>query len=160
VYGLFLSAESLGLLLMVLVVPKVAKIVGEGRLNDISLALWGLGVGCFAIVSEVWHVLMLGFGFGLLGAGIVPLNSLIQLQVPDELRGRVSASMGAIIMAFVPPAYLIGGFLIDSIKPRLLYAVAGLMVLICGLAVMASRVVREARMDIQPKQEISRSSSL
>jgi MFS family permease len=145
-YGLFLSMESVGLILLLLIAPFLAMRVGEGRLAGIALAAWGVGLGLLASISAVWHALLLGVVMGFLGAGTLPLDSVVESQTPDALRGRVGATSLAVIMAIVPPAYLLGGFLIDTVGPRPLYAVAGVLVAVCGVALLASRQVREARL--------------
>jgi MFS family permease len=131
---------------MMLIAPSIAQIVGEGRLNGISLAVWGVGLGLFAVVGDVWQVLLLALVMGFIGGGTVPLGSVVQSETPDGLRGRVGANMVAVTMAIVPPAYLVTGFLIDTVGPRPLYAVAGVLVAVCGVALLASRQVREARL--------------
>jgi MFS family permease len=145
-YGLFLSATSAGVFVAMLIAPKVAKNVGEGKLGAISLALWGVALGALAVAGDFWQALILGGLIGFIGGGIVPMGSLVQSETPDEMRGRVVANTMATNLALVPLTFMLGGFAMDVVGPRPLYLAAGLAVATCGLALLASRVVREARL--------------
>jgi MFS family permease len=145
-YGLFLAAASCGVFIAMLVAPRVAKHVGEGRLGGISLALWGVGLGLLAVVGDLWPALILGGLIGFIGGGLVPMGAFAQSEVPDEMRGRVGANLMAANLALVPVTFILAGFLIDSVGPRPLYALSGLIVVACGLALIASRAVRDARL--------------
>jgi MFS family permease len=121
-YGLFLSAGSGGVLLAMTVAPQVARRVGEGRLGATSLTLWGGGLALMAVVGD-----------------------LTQSQTPDELRGRVEGNLMAVSLALTPLTSVLGGVLMNSIGPRPLYAIAGITVAACGLALLTPRAVRQAR---------------
>jgi MFS family permease len=145
-YGLFLSAGSGGVLIAMLIAPRVAKHVGEGRLGGLSLALWGTGLALLAVVGDVWQALVLGALMGFIGGGLVPMSAFSQSAVPDEMRGRVEGNLMAASLALAPLSFIVTGFLIDSVGPRPLYALAGIVVMVSGLALLASRAVRNARL--------------
>ena len=129
-----------------LVAPRVAENVGEGRLGGLSLALWGVGLGLLAVVGDFSQSLILGGVIGFIGGGLVPMGSFAQSETPDEMRGRVGANLMAANLALVPVTFILTSFLMDSVGPRPLYAISGLVVAVCGLALVASRVVRDARL--------------
>jgi hypothetical protein len=131
-YGLFLSATSLGVFITMLVAPRIAKSVREGLLGGLSLALWGVGLGILAVIGDVWQALILGGLIGFIGGGLVPMGAFAQSEVPDEMRGRVGANLMAANLALVPVTFILTGFMIDSVGPRPLYALAG----IDGLRIM------------------------
>jgi len=144
-YGLFLSAGSVGVVLAMLVAPRIARQVGEGLLGSLSLALWGVGLGLLAVVGDAWQAIILGGIMGFIGGGLVPMSAFSQSVVPDELRGRVGGNLMAASLALTPVTFLLGGILMDSIGARPLYALAGLVVIASGLVLLTSRAVREAR---------------
>jgi hypothetical protein len=129
-----------------LVAPRVAKNVGEGRLGGLSLALWGMGLGFLAVVGDSSQALILGEVIGFIGGGLVPMGSFAQSETPDEMRVRVGANLMVANLALVPVTFIQTGFLMDSVGPRPLYAISGLVVAVCGLALVASRVVRDVRL--------------
>jgi MFS family permease len=128
------------------VAPRLARMVGEGRLAGLSLAVWGLGLGLLAVVGDVWQALVLGALLGFIGGGLVPLHAFTQSETPDEMRGRVGANLMAASLVLVPLTFLVSGYLMDAVGPRPLYLGAGLIVVACGLALLASRMVRESRL--------------
>ncbi|HZA24717.1 MAG TPA: hypothetical protein VFA32_19325, partial [Dehalococcoidia bacterium] len=89
------SATSLGVFITMLVAPRVAENVGEGRLGGLSLALWGVGLGLLAVVGDFSQSLILGGVIGFIGGGLVPMGSFTQSETPDEMRGRVGANLMA-----------------------------------------------------------------
>jgi hypothetical protein len=49
-------------------------------------------------------------------------------------------------LALVPVTFILAGFLMDSVGPRPFYTLAGMVVVACGLALVASRGVHDARL--------------
>jgi MFS family permease len=145
-YGGFLAASSVGVFIAMLIAPTVARRVGEGLLGAISLALWGVGLGLLAVVGGVGQVIVLGGVMGFIGGMMVPMNAFSQSEVPDEMRGRVDGNLTAVSLGLTPVAFILTGFLMDSVGPRPLYALAGAVVLLSGLALLSSRAVRQARL--------------
>jgi MFS family permease len=145
-YGLFLSATSAGVFIAMLIAPRVARSVGEGRLCALSLILWGLALGLIGIAGNLYQALILAGLLGFIGGLDVPIGSLLQAETPDEIRGRVMANTMAANLALVPLTFVMAGFLMDTVGPRPLYPAAGLLVVVCGLWLLASRVVRTARL--------------
>jgi MFS family permease len=158
-FGLFLSVSSLGVLVAMLIAPKVARQVGEGRLAVVSLAVWGVSLGLLAVVTDVWQALILGALLGVIGGGLVPLGAFTQSEVPDEMRGRIGGTMMAANLALVPVTFLLAGWLMDAVGPRPLYALAGLIVAACALGLLSERPVREARL-VSPETTLPLNISL
>lgn len=147
-YGLFLATTSAGVFVSMLIAPRLARHVGEGRLDAISLALWGINLGLIAVVSDLWQALALAWILGFIGGGMVPSGSLVQIETPDYMRGKVLANIMAASLAFVPFSLLLGGAVMDGMGARPLYALAGVVVMIYGLLLLTSKVVREARLTV------------
>ena len=153
VFGLFLAIESAGMLVATPMVPRFSRWVGEGRLGALTIAVLGGLVFLLAMATHVWQVLALAMLMGVVTVGGVPMGSLVQAETPDAYRGRVLANMAAISSAFVPFTMAIGGNLVDLHGSRPLYAATGIVVTICGLALLASRRVREARIVTSQRAE-------
>ena len=145
VFGLFLAIESAGLLVATPMAPRLSRWVGEGRLGALTIAVLGGLVVLLALATHVWQVLALAMLMGVVTAGGVPMGSLVQAETPDAYRGRVLANMAAVSSAFIPLTMALGGNLVDLHGSRPLYVATGIVVAICGLALLATRRVREAR---------------
>ena len=145
VFGLFLAIESAGVLVATPMAPRLSRWVGEGRLGAFTIAISGGLVVLLATATQVWQVLALAMLMGVVSAGGVPMGSLVQAETPDAYRGRVLANMAAVSSAFIPLTMALGGNLVDLHGSRPLYVATGIVVAICGLALLATRRVREAR---------------
>ena len=153
VFGLFSAIESAGVLVATPMAPRVSRWVGEGRLGASTIAVLGAFVILLATSTQVWQAFALAMLMGIATAGALPMGSLVQAETPDAYRGRVLANMAAISSAFVPFTMAIGGNLVDLHGSRPLYAATGIVVAICGLALLASRRVREARIVTSQRAE-------
>ena len=154
VFGLFLAIESAGVLVATPMAPRFSRWVGEGRLGTLTVALLGAFVVLLATVTEVWQALGLAMLMGIATAGSIPIGSLIQATTPDAYRGRVLANLAAANSAFIPLTMALGGNMVELHGSRPLYVATGIVVAICGLALLASRRVREARIAANQKTEL------
>ena len=152
-FGLFLAIESAGVLVATPMAPRFSRWVGEGRLGALTIAVLGGLVVLLAMATHVWQVLALAMLMGVVTAGGVPMGSLVQAETPDAYRGRVLANLAAASSAFIPLTMALGGSLIDLHGSRPLYVATGIVVAICGLALLASRRVREARIAANQRAE-------
>ena len=153
VFGLFLAIESAGVLVAMPMAPRFSRWVGEGRLGALTIAVLGGLVVLLAMATHVWQVLALAMLMGVVTAGGVPMGSLVQAETPDAYRGRVLANLAAASSAFIPLTMALGGNLVDLHGSRPLYAATGIVVAICGLALLATRRVREARIVTSQRAE-------
>jgi hypothetical protein len=95
------SAGTLGLFLTAMAVGGVLATVFSGaytRLNRqlavmlVSVAVWGLALVVFGLVSALWATLLaLAVAGAADSVSVVSRGTVVQLAVPDRLRGRVSA---------------------------------------------------------------------
>lgn len=144
-YGLFGSIESAALLIALPVVPWLARRLGDGRFSLLSLSALGVLVAGFALAGQLWQALALAALAGLLTAGVTPMQSIVQAASPDDMRGRVVANLAAINLLLVIFTGPIVAALVDVVGPRPMFAVAGMAVVLAGLALLGVREVREAR---------------
>jgi MFS family permease len=109
-FGLLMAASGLGAFLGGLTLarrlqrrpPMPSFLAGQGLF---LLGLLGLGL-CRNYYAAMGFMFMSGFGMVTqLSTG----NSLLQLNVPDELRGRLMSLFGLIVMGFAPVGSMIYG---------------------------------------------------
>jgi MFS family permease len=126
VVGLLFSAPAVGALLGALTAGWVGKVRHQGRAVVWAVAVWGVGITAFGLVGEnLW----LGLAFlALAGAAdvisAVFRGTILQLTVPDVLRGRLSAinilvvtggprlgdlEAGLVAAAFTPQVSVVSG---------------------------------------------------
>ena len=135
-FGLLGSAQGIG---AVLSAPMVAGLIGSLRPSTQQFAAtagYGLAVAAFALAPTY------AMGFGALAAiGLTHLvsasnlNSVVQLQVDDAMRGRVMAIYMVGVLGPLPFSNLLVGWLISVYGPRPVVAVCG------GLLVLAALVL-------------------
>ena len=138
-FGLLGSAQGIG---AVLSAPMVAGVIGSLRPSTQQFAAtagYGLAVAAFALAPTY------AMGFGALAAiGLTHLvsasnlNSVVQLQVDDAMRGRVMAIYMVGVLGPLPFSNLLVGWLISVYGPRPVVAVCG------GLLVLAALVLRSS----------------
>jgi MFS family permease len=91
VTGLLFSAPAVGALIGAATTGWVGRIRHQGRAVLWSVALWGLGITAFGLVDSLWLALLfLAFAGGADVISAVFRNTILQLSVPDGLRGRLS----------------------------------------------------------------------
>jgi MFS family permease len=91
-YGLLAAAPSLGALVGTPIIYRLAQRRGSGRI--ILLSTMGFGVTCvlFAVSPVFALSLVIALGLGFFDALAATIRmSAVQLETPDELRGRVTS---------------------------------------------------------------------
>ena len=145
-FGLFSAIESAAILIALPAAPWLARRLGDGRLSSLALAAMGMLVAMLAITGQLWHVFAVAVLMGFLTAGVLPMQSLVQAETPDHIRGKVVANLAVVNVAFTPFTALLGGFLIDATGARPIYLITGIVVLFSGAGLLLVREVRHARL--------------
>ncbi|MEZ0346882.1 MAG: MFS transporter, partial [Thermus sp.] len=126
-FGFMEAAMALGAILGGLALPRLLAKVPRERLFLLALLLFGLfeaSVGLFPVFA--W-VLLAFFGGGFLNmAFIVPARSILQLNTPQEMRGRIFAAFGAVMNAAVLIGTMLGGALEGPLGAPTVFLLAGL----------------------------------
>ncbi len=92
--GILMTAAGAGALLGSLILARAGDINGKGRMLYLSGYLWAVFVAMFSLSESMLSAMIFGALAGLSGAIMGSLNmSLIQITVPDAIRGRVMAIM-------------------------------------------------------------------
>jgi len=145
-FGLFGAIESAAILVALPAAPWLAKRFGDGKLSSLALAAMGILVSLLAITGQIWHVFVVAVLMGFLTAGVLPMQSLVQAETPDHMRGKVVANLSVFNVALTPFTVLLGGLLIDAMGARPIYLLTGLVVVLSGLGLLLVREVRRARL--------------
>ena len=122
--GLMFAARGLGGLIGPILFRRVLTKTGW-LLPGLALSMTTYGVFYLGVAVAPWFplVLLLIFFAHVAGGGNWVMSSFaIQQAVPDELRGRMSATDTMVAMLAVTVSQLIVGLFIDSISPKVLIA--------------------------------------
>jgi MFS family permease len=91
VVGLLFAAPAVGAVLGALTAGWVARVRRQGMAVVWAVVVWGAGIAAFGLVSSLWLGLLL---LAIAGAAdvisAVFRSTILQLSVPDALRGRLS----------------------------------------------------------------------
>ncbi|MFN4072556.1 MAG: MFS transporter [Thermus sp.] len=148
-FGFMEAAMALGAILGGLAIPYLLRRIPRERLFLLGLFLFGLfeaSIGAFPLFA--W-VLLAFFVSGFLNmAFIVPARSILQLNTPQEMRGRIFAAFGAVMNAAVLLGTMWGGALEGWMGAPMVFLLAGSLVsLAAGYTLLTGGIPapREAR---------------
>jgi len=152
--GLAFALGNVGFLTAVLIVPAVTRRFGLGRTMRVAVAAFGpaallvaMAPPRGAVVATAAMVLIDSFGIGLHGVNQV---SLRQAVTPEQLRGRVAATLRLGLMGAMPLGTLLGGALgtLAGLRPALWVAAAGMF-----LAAVPYAISSAGRLTALPEPE-------
>ena len=152
--GLAFALGNAGFLAAVLVVPTVTRRFGIGRTMRVAVSAFGPAALLVAAAPTPWAVaataamvLIDSFGIGLHGVNQV---SLRQAVTPEQLRGRVAATLRLGLMGAMPLGTLLGGALgtLAGLRPALWVAAAGMF-----LAAVPYAISSAGRLTALPEPE-------
>lgn len=155
-FGFLVASFAFGGVSGAIVAGKTKK--KKGRMFVYGILGVGIGIGSIPLWSYVVHefagvlaasLLVLScfsfFVVGLFSAAInVPFFSLIQIHVPDELRGRVFSANRMLTVSLAPASIIIVGVLITLIGVTTLLYIMGASIIIVGVLGTFSLTLRKA----------------
>lgn len=106
----------------------------------ISWALSGLGVlvAAMALATAPWHLMIVLFAVGWL---ITPLqasvSTLVQTEVPDEMRGRTGAALNTVVTASQVTSMALAGVAAAAVGVRWVFVIAGAVAVLSGIVTAA-----------------------
>ncbi len=108
--GWLLSARGIGSLFAGLLVASLARTRGKGRWVTLGGFVTALLMFAFAVTNRqpLSLLMMAGVGWGFMLV-ISLTNALIQIEVPDELRGRVMGIYTLVFFGLMPVGSLLAG---------------------------------------------------
>ena len=118
-----------------------------GVLYSVSMGVCALTVIPLGFSTSWVMIAILNFFTGLsIPTATIPLNTLIQSETPDELRGRVNASMGLISSLVMPVGVAMSGFLLKWIGVKGTFLFCGIGFGLCPLFALLNQAYRTARL--------------
>lgn len=133
--GLLMAAAGAGALLGALILAARRSTVGLEKMAVLGGGLFGLGLAALALahtpLAAGLMIFIVGIGFMLQMAAS---NSLMQMVVPNHLRGRVMSIYMALFLGGMPIGGLVAGWLADRIGEPPVLALGGGLVLLASVA--------------------------
>jgi MFS family permease len=125
--GILMGAAGVGALLGALTLALRSGVKGLGRWVAVCCAGFGVSLMLFAFSTSFWLsvLLLLPVGYFIM-LQMASSNTLIQVMVPDALRGRTMAVYSMMFMGMAPLGALLGGALSDRLGAPLTVAIGGL----------------------------------
>src|SRR4029077_3384897 len=128
VFGIVSAMVGIGMMLGMPVVRRVSGTFSNATLVLAGLA--GIGLGALILGALPWVVFsMLGcFTLGFAFAGvIVPAQTLIQLETPHALLGRISSTMMSMIFFAQLVGLMLSGFLANALGVRAVFFLCAIL---------------------------------
>jgi len=124
--GILMGAAGVGALLGALTLALRSGVKGLGRWISICCAGFGISLILFAFSKSFWLsvLLLLPAGYFIM-LQMASSNTLIQVMVPDALRGRAMAVYSMMFMGMAPVGALLGGALSDRLGAPWTVAIGG-----------------------------------
>jgi MFS family permease len=146
--GILMGATGVGALLGALTLAFREGVKGLGRWVAWCSAGFGASLVVFSLSHTFWVsvLLLLPVGYTIM-LQMACSNTLIQVMVPDALRGRVMAVYSMMFMGMAPIGALLGGALADRLGAPLTVAIGGLASIggACWFGLQLPKIRVEAR---------------
>jgi MFS family permease len=125
--GILMGAAGVGALLGALTLAVRSGVKGLSKLVTRCCAGFGLSLMLFSFSKSFWLsvLMLLPVGYFIM-LQMASSNTLIQVMVPDALRGRVMAVYSMMFMGMAPLGSLMGGALADRLGAPWTVALGGL----------------------------------
>jgi len=124
--GILMGAAGVGALLGALTLALRSGVKGLGTWISVCCAGFGISLMLFSFSRSFWLsvLLLLPVGYFVM-LQMASSNTLIQVMVPDVLRGRAMAVYSMMFMGMAPIGALLGGALSDRVGAPLTVAIGG-----------------------------------
>jgi len=124
--GILMGAAGVGALLGALTLAMRTGVKGLGTWVSVCCAGFGISLMLFSFSRSFWLsvLLLMPVGYFIM-LQMSSSNTLIQVMVPDALRGRTMALYSMMFMGMAPVGALLGGALSDHLTAPLTVAIGG-----------------------------------
>ncbi len=137
-YGFLLASQGVGAVLGALVMASNSSASRRLRQN-LTFGIFCMAIGVMLFGLSPWMALSMAAEF-LVGAGLMnymaTTNTLLQLFVSDELRGRVMSIYTLSFIGMAPLGSLEVGFIGQHVSPRVAVFCCGMVALVCGCVLL------------------------
>lgn len=120
------GANSLGLVITIVLLLRLGDVRRQGRALLLSQALGALVLGCagFAPSYTIWVIALFFWGtFG--GMAMTMSRTIMQEQAPESQRGRVMSFYSFSFMGAGPVGAVVCGYLVELFGPQVALMIAG-----------------------------------
>ncbi len=133
-YGNLLSVMGVGSILGSLTIAGLGNIRHKGRLALTMLVCLGTAIAGFALSKALplSFAMIALVGFSMMGV-FATVNSLVQLIVTEEMRGRVMSVYNCAFRGGMPMGNLISGWLIPMFSAPLVLCVNGVLLILMAI---------------------------
>ncbi|HEY6417711.1 MAG TPA: MFS transporter, partial [Candidatus Binataceae bacterium] len=157
-YGLLMTAQGLGAVLSAVAMNTRGATARNLRQN-LTFGIFCTAAGIFLLAVSQWMALAMAaqmlVGIGLMNH-MVTTNTMLQLFVSDELRGRVMSLYSLSIIGMAPLGSLEVGFVGSHFGPRIAVAICSMVALACGVFLVTRLklfAAAQARQDLLSAEE-------
>jgi MFS family permease len=145
-YGFLMATNGAGAFLGAVSLMTIGNYSHKGRLLFFGLVVFCLSLIGLSLVKTVWLAATL---LALIGWSMIlffaTANTLIQLSVPNSLRGRVMGIYSFCFIGISPFGSLLAGFIAKSHGSSFVIGSGAVVCLLVGLVVFASVLFREPK---------------
>jgi MFS family permease len=135
--GYLYAAPGAGAVLAALTSGWLSRSARLGRVVVVAIALWGLAIIAFGLVSALWlGLLLLALAGAADSVSAVCRSTIMQTLTPDELRGRLTATYFMVVVGGPFLGDLEAGVVAGVTSPRVSVLSGGVLCLV-GLGVAA-----------------------
>ena len=136
-YGFLVAIQGLGSVIGA--ATLASRVTTEGIRNNLIIGLLLSAVGIVTFGLSPWMSLSLAAQL-IIGIGLTNFrasnNTLVQLFVDNELRGRVMSTYQLASVGMMPIGSLLVGYLGSALGPRQSVVICGAITMLCGLTLM------------------------
>jgi MFS family permease len=130
----FLSSSGAGSVAGALAVAGLGNVKNKGRWALVMLMALGVGISAFALSSSVPFSCAALFFTGAAMMGVFAMvNSLVQLVVTNQMRGRVMSVYNLSFRSGMPVGNAVAGYLVQMFTAPVVLAVNGALLVFLGL---------------------------
>ncbi len=155
-YGFLMAAQGLGAVVSAIVMNSRSAAPKALRQNLVfgifcmAIAVAGFGVSRWMWISLVAQMFI---GVGLMNH-MVTSNTLLQLFVADELRGRVMSIYTLSFIGTAPVGSLAVGYIGENFSPRTAVLFCASFSLLCGFILLTKlKLIAQAQAEVEPNGE-------
>ncbi len=140
IYGFLLAAQGVGAVVGAIVMGSRSP-TAKAHIQNLVAGLFGLALAIIAFGASPWLWLSLSAQV-IVGAGLMSYmattNTLLQLSVSDELRGRVMSIYVLSFIGLAPLGSLAVGSVGQHVSPQVAVMLCGAISLLCGFYLLRS----------------------
>lgn len=134
-FGAVELAQTAGMILGATLITILAARFSSTKIVSTTLMALGVAAALFYGVSQIWHLFPILFVVGLIAAPLnAAISTIIQTAVSNELLGRISGALNAVIQSSSLLSMFFAGTVAALVGLRNVFLISGGIIFIAGLA--------------------------